>query len=276
MALVALIGLACCPAQAYIEETPTNVEETATNVTDGEDIPALIAANGNLTTLGTAVETANLTEALSAEGPFTVFAPTDQAFEALPPGILDILINDTEALTDVLTYHVVNGTYMAADLAGVSTLTTLQGDNLTVNATDAGVQVENATVIEADVAASNGVVHLIDAVLLPAPLVLATDQEIANESVMVPLVVSEGAGWMVIHADENGTPGPILGQSPVAAGVNANVTVQIAVENATDSMFAMLHVDAGNPGEFEFPGPDGPVVVDGVVLAPPFNVTMAA
>ena len=273
VALIALIGLACCPTQAYVEENATNV--TVTNVTGGEDIPAVIAANANLTTLGSAVETANLTEALSAEGPFTVFAPTDEAFTALPPGILDILLNDTEALTGVLTYHVVEGQYMAADLAGVSNLTTLQGGNLTVNATDAGVQVDNATVIEADVMASNGVIHIIDAVLLPAPLVLTEDQEIVNESVTVPLVVSEEDGWMVIHADENGAPGPILGYSPVAAGANTNVTVQIAMENVTDTLYAMLHVDAGVPGEFEFPGPDQPVVVDGEVVAPPFNVTMA-
>ncbi len=268
VALAALIGLACCPAQAM-------VDEGAANVTEDGDIPAVMAANGNLTTLGAAVEAANLTGALGEEGPFTVFAPNDEVFAALPPGILDILLEDTDALTRVLTYHVAEGAYMAADLGGVSTLPSLQGGNLTINATESGVLVDNASVIEADVTASNGVIHVIDAVLVPAPTVLVADQEIVNESVTVLLVANDEAGWMVIHADDNGAPGPILGSGPVAAGANINVTVEIAAENATDTMYAMLHTDAGTPGEFEFPGPDGPVMADGVVVAPPFNATMA-
>jgi hypothetical protein len=70
------------------------------------------------------------------------------------------------------------------------------------------------------------------------------------------------------------SPRPILGQSPVTAGANTNVTVQILAENATGTLYAMLHVDSGTPGEFGFPGPDGPVRVEGVVVAPPFNVTV--
>ena len=121
-------------------------------------------ADGNFNTLVAAVEAAGLVEVLSGEGPFTVFAPTDDAFAAL--GEIDL--NDVEALTKILAYHVASGKYMAEDLAAMPTITTLEGSDLIVEVTDEGVRVNGALVIQADIVCSNGVIHVIDAVLIPA------------------------------------------------------------------------------------------------------------
>ncbi|MFU8816024.1 MAG: fasciclin domain-containing protein [Pseudomonadales bacterium] len=121
---------------------------------------------GSFVTLLTALDAAGLTETLSGAGPFTVFAPTDEAFAALPAGALDGLLADPDALTQVLVYHVVAGETGSAAITGLSSLTTLQGGTLAIS-TDDGVQVDNARVVAADVGASNGVIHVIDAVLLP-------------------------------------------------------------------------------------------------------------
>lgn len=121
---------------------------------------------GSFTTLLTAVEAAGLTDTLKGDGPFTVFAPTDAAFAALPEGTVEALLADPEALTAVLTYHVAAGSAKAADVAGMESVTTLQGGSLTVSTQD-GVRIGDARVVSADVAASNGVIHVIDTVLIP-------------------------------------------------------------------------------------------------------------
>ncbi len=118
-------------------------------------------------TLEAAVLAAGLEGTLSGPGPFTVFAPTDAAFELLPAGTVDALLNDIPSLTDILTYHVVSGNVQSGDLAN-GLVPTLNGSNVIVNLT-AGVMINNAMVTVADVAATNGVVHVIDAVLLPPP-----------------------------------------------------------------------------------------------------------
>jgi len=119
------------------------------------------------TTIGTAVKAAGLVDTLSGPGPFTVFAPTDAAFAKLPPGTLDNLLKNTPALKNVLLYHVVPGELMAADLAGKTSLVTAQGSALPVVSTSSGVKVDSATVVKADILCSNGVIHVIDAVMLP-------------------------------------------------------------------------------------------------------------
>lgn len=106
------------------------------------------------------------------------------------------------------------------------------------------------------------------------PGVTVSDQAIVNGTVTVEQVVSQGPGWMVIHAQADGAPGPILGFTQVADGENANVVVEIDATQATATLYAMLHTDAGTVGTWEFPdGPDTPVTVDGQVVTPPFNVT---
>lgn len=121
---------------------------------------------GSFKTLLAALEVADLTDALRGKGPFTVFAPTDEAFAKLPDNVLDALLQDKERLSAVLTYHVVPGRVLANDVVEMNAALTLQGSELTISTAD-GVQINNALVVVPDVGASNGVIHVIDEVLLP-------------------------------------------------------------------------------------------------------------
>ena len=131
------------------------------------DIVDTAVSAGNFKTLVEAVKAAGLVETLRGDGPFTVFAPTDEAFAKLPAETLDALLQDKEQLTAVLTYHVVPGSLRAVSVANRDSIETVQGQSLTVTADDAGVRVDEATVTKADIVASNGVIHVIDTVILP-------------------------------------------------------------------------------------------------------------
>jgi len=122
---------------------------------------------GSFKTLATALQAAGLVETLKGKGPFTVFAPTDEAFAKLPKGTVEALLNDLPKLRAILTYHVVSGQVLAKDAMKLTSATTVQGQNLTISAKDGGVKVDGARVIQADVLASNGVIHVIDTVVLP-------------------------------------------------------------------------------------------------------------
>lgn len=125
-------------------------------------------ADDRFETLVAAVQAAGLVETLQGEGPFTVFAPTDDAFDALPEGTLDTLLADPSGdLTQILLYHAVSGKVMAADVVGLDTATTVQGSDLSITVDGDSVMVNDANVIITDIEASNGVIHVIDAVLLP-------------------------------------------------------------------------------------------------------------
>ena len=121
---------------------------------------------GTFNTLVAAVTAAGLVDSLKGEGPFTVFAPTDDAFAALPEGTVDALLNDIPTLTSILTYHVVAGKVMSTDLSDGMTAGTVNGADITISTMD-GVKVNGATVTGADIETSNGVIHVIDAVILP-------------------------------------------------------------------------------------------------------------
>lgn len=134
-----------------------------------KDIVDTAVGAGSFTTLVAAVQAAGLVDTLKGEGPFTVFAPTDDAFAALPAGTVEELLKpeNKEQLVAVLTYHVIPGKVMAADIAGKKMdVETVQGSSAMVDATD-GVMIDGAKVVQADVEASNGVIHVIDAVILP-------------------------------------------------------------------------------------------------------------
>ena len=121
---------------------------------------------GNFETLLKACEAAGLVETLSGKGPFTVFAPTDEAFAAVPKATLDALLADKEKLKGVLTYHVVPGKVMAADVTKLKTAKTVQGSDVRIDTT-AGVKVNEAKVIKTDLETANGVIHVIDKVIMP-------------------------------------------------------------------------------------------------------------
>ena len=149
-------------AAATAATTETTMEETMQ-----ENIVETAVAAGEFTTLTSLVEQAGLAETLSGEGPFTVFAPTDDAFGKVPQETLDSLAADPEALKAVLLYHVVDGEARATDVAELSSAETLNGDSVQLETTGGGVMVNDAKVVQADVTASNGVIHVIDEVLIP-------------------------------------------------------------------------------------------------------------
>jgi uncharacterized surface protein with fasciclin (FAS1) repeats len=134
-----------------------------------KDIVDTSVAAGSFNTLAAALGAAGLVDTLKGDGPFTVFAPTDEAFAALPEGTVENLLlpENKDQLTAILTYHVVSGKVMSTDLSDGMMATTVQGGDLSVDLSD-GVKINGATVTAADVAASNGVIHVIDTVILPA------------------------------------------------------------------------------------------------------------
>ncbi len=134
-----------------------------------DDIIDTAVAAGSFGTLATAIKTAGLVEALKGEGPFTVFAPTDEAFAALPAGTVESLLKpeNREQLKSILTYHVVKGRVYADQAIEAGKAKTLQGDKITITSGDGGVMINDASVISSDLDASNGVIHVIDSVLLP-------------------------------------------------------------------------------------------------------------
>ncbi|WP_028835155.1 MULTISPECIES: fasciclin domain-containing protein [unclassified Pseudoalteromonas] len=134
-----------------------------------KDIVDVAAANGSFSTLVAAVKAAGLVDTLKGDGPFTVFAPTDEAFAKLPAGTVENLLKseNKDKLTAILTYHVISGKVMAADVVKLDSAATVQGQSVNVTTNDGSVMINNANVVMADVKASNGVIHVIDTVLLP-------------------------------------------------------------------------------------------------------------
>jgi len=138
----------------------------ASSVAVAADIVDTAVSAGQFKTLVKAVQEAGLVDTLKGKGPFTVFAPTDEAFAKLPSGTLDALLEDKQKLAAILTYHVVPGKVMAAQVKP-GQVKTVQGQSLTVTARSGAVMVDNARVVKTDIAASNGVIHVIDTVILP-------------------------------------------------------------------------------------------------------------
>ena len=160
-ALAAALTLSACSSDS------DTANETMTEETSVGTIVDVASADGSFATLVAAVTAADLVETLSGAGPFTVFAPTDEAFAALPEGVLDALLlpENKAVLAQILTYHVVSGMVMAADVTD-GDVATVEGQTIKLSTAE-GVTVNGATVVVADVAASNGVIHAIDAVILP-------------------------------------------------------------------------------------------------------------
>ena len=138
-----------------------------TAVVSEKNIVETAVGAGLFNTLVTAVKAAGLVETLSGPGPFTVFAPTDEAFAKLPAGTVEKLLQDKAKLTSILTYHVVSGKYMAADVLKMSSLKSVQGQNITISLKDGAPMVDNAKIVKTDIVCSNGVIHVIDTVILP-------------------------------------------------------------------------------------------------------------
>lgn len=169
-ALAALTLAACGSDNESTEDTAADMTEETSEMTDetaAGDIVAVASSTEGFSTLVAALEAAGLVETLQGEGPFTVFAPTDDAFAALPEGLLEKLLlpENVAVLTSILTYHVVPGLVMSADVMA-GDVATVEGSTIAI-ATDAGVTVNGANVTTVDVTASNGVIHVIDQVIVP-------------------------------------------------------------------------------------------------------------
>jgi len=145
--------------------TPVPAQEESAEV--AKTIVDIAVEDGRFETLVTALQAAGLVDTLAGDGPFTVFAPTDDAFDALPEGTVASLLEDIPSLTEVLTYHVVAGEVMAADVVGLTSATTLQGNDLQVEVMNGMVMIDGANVLITDIIGSNGVIHVIDKVVLP-------------------------------------------------------------------------------------------------------------
>ena len=152
LATIGLSGIGIAQADGHKKAAKASIYETA--------------KKAGFKTLTAAIDAAGLDKALSEGGPFTVFAPTDDAFAKLPEGTVEALLKDTETLKQILLYHVVDGSVMAADVVKLDAAKTLNGENVEINTKD-GVKVNDANVVKTDIAVANGVIHVIDTVLLP-------------------------------------------------------------------------------------------------------------
>ena len=165
-AVFAIAAIFCFGTAALVNAQAMN--DAAAKVAGKQmDIVETAAAAGSFKTLVTAIQAAGLEQTLKGTGPFTVFAPTDEAFAKLPPGTLEGLLKDKAKLASILTYHVVAGKVMAADAVKLTEAKTVNGQSFKIVAGKDGVMVDNAKVVKTDILASNGVIHVIDNVILP-------------------------------------------------------------------------------------------------------------
>jgi uncharacterized surface protein with fasciclin (FAS1) repeats len=165
IAAMMLVGLCLAASDTMDASAEDTAEDTAEMAAEMDIVDTAIAAE-DFTTLVSAIQSAELVETLKGPGPFTVFAPTDEAFAKISPEELAALLENKTELIAVLTYHVVSGEVMSADLSDEMIVPTIQGENLTISTTD-GVMVNDAMVVQADIVCSNGVIHAIDTVLMP-------------------------------------------------------------------------------------------------------------
>lgn len=166
--LVAIAAAAVTSSTLLANDHHSAKAETTTKTIAGKDIVAVASSSDKFKTLVTAVKAAGLVETLQGKGPFTVFAPTDEAFGKLPEGTVESLLKpeNREKLAAILKYHVIPGKVMAADVKTMEAKT-VQGQSLNLKVSNEGVMVDNANVIKTDVLADNGVIHVIDRVILP-------------------------------------------------------------------------------------------------------------
>ncbi|MBK9924911.1 MAG: fasciclin domain-containing protein [Anaerolineales bacterium] len=194
LTVTALVLAACAPAATPTEAPPQPTatampEPTATPEPVLKDIVDTAVADERFSTLVAAVQAAGLVETLKGEGPFTVFAPTNDAFAKLPAGTLDELLKpeNKQALTDILLYHVVSGKVMAADVTGLTSATTVLGKDVAIKVDMGNVYINDAQVVITDIETSNGVIHVIDSVLLPP-----AEEGAMTENTIVDVAIADG------------------------------------------------------------------------------------
>ena len=240
VALVALVATGCAAdesdAKPVEESAPSDVEESAPS-----DIVDVAIAAEQFPTLVAALQAAGLVDTLKGEGPFTVFAPTEEAFAnalaALGISAEDLLA-DTETLTSILTYHVIPGAVMSSDLIGASDISvaTVNGAEVTVNESMGTVTINNANVVAADIEASNGVIHVIDAVLLPPNPDAGSVEESAPSDIVDVAIAAEQFPTLVAALQAAGLVDTLKGEGPF--------TVFAPTEEAFANALAALGISA--------------------------------
>ena len=194
--LALAIALAACapaaapaPTQAPAPTKAPTTQAAATEAPKATEAPALkdivdtAVAAGSFKTLATALQAASLVDALKGKGPFTVFAPTDEAFAKLPKETLAALLKDPKTLGEILKYHVVSGAVKAADVVKLSEAKTLQGEPVTIKVDGSTVMINDAKVVKADIETSNGVIHVIDTVMMPPSMAMSDKKDIVDTAV---------------------------------------------------------------------------------------------
>ena len=189
---LALVLAACAPAVAPTAMPEPTTPPPAPTPEPSQTIVDVAVADGRFTTLAAALEAAGLVETLQGEGPFTVFAPTDDAFAKLPEGTVEALLADIPQLTEILTYHVVSGKVMAADVVELDSAVTVNGLPVYVKVADGKVFINGAEVIITDVEADNGVIHVIDSVILPPADIVDIAVEDGRFTTLVAAVQAAG------------------------------------------------------------------------------------
>lgn len=168
--LVALAVVGCGSSSSGSTTASTETSSSGSETASADIVDTAVGA-GSFTTLVAAVQAAGLEETLRGTGPFTVFAPTDAAFAALPAGTVESLLlpENRDQLRSILTYHVVSGRVMASDAAGLTAAPTVQGSSAPIAHVEGGLTIGGARIVTTDIACSNGVIHVIDAVMMPPP-----------------------------------------------------------------------------------------------------------
>lgn len=163
-----IVLLAMLAAMFCVSQFSARADDDAADMKNKDIVDTAVAA-GSFKTLAAALKAADLVDTLKGKGPFTVFAPTDEAFAKLPAGTLEMLLKpeNKEKLVKILTYHVVSGKVMAAEVVKVNSAKTVQGSEVKITVTDGKVKVDDANVTKTDIECSNGVIHVIDAVIMP-------------------------------------------------------------------------------------------------------------
>jgi len=228
IAIVLMMSIAACSDEedAAVQESgslmavsPSEMATTIPNVVD------IAVDDGRFTTLVTALQAADLVETLSGPGFFTVFAPTDDAFNALPEGTLEGLLEDIPVLTDILTYHVVSGTALAELVVGLESVQTIQGEFAKISVEGGEVMVDDSKIIITDIVGSNGVVHVIDKVLMPPSI---SPEPVAMLPSIVDIAVDDGRFTTLVAAlqaadlvETLSGPGPFTVFAPTDDAFNA-------------------------------------------------------
>jgi len=219
-----------------------------------QDIVDTAIAAGSFNSLATALTSAGLVETLKGAGPFTVFAPTDEAFAALPTETVDALLADPEALANVLTYHVLSGKVLAADViaGGNTSVTMVNGSNAQIKVSDSGVMIDDANVIQTDVIASNGVIHVIDKVIVPeTPVVQASSSntivDIAAATPQLSTLVTALSAAGLVDTLKGDGPFTVFAPTDNAFAALPDGTLESLLANTSElSKVLTHHVVAGN------------------------------